>query len=188
MLALLLALAALAGAATSAPAVPTLYGFTMKRLDGPEQSLAAYRGEVLLLVNTASKCGFTPQYEALEKLYERRRERGFAVLGFPSNDFRQQEPGSDAEIAEFCKANYGVSFPMFSKIEVRGQDAPPLYRWLTGLPDPVGGPVKWNFQKYLIDRSGAVVARFDPAVPPDDPALLARIDSLLGAPRPVAEP
>jgi glutathione peroxidase len=182
MLALLLMLAASSGVGAAAPGSP-LYGFTMKRLDGAEQSLADYRGQVLLLVNTASKCGFTPQYEGLEKLYEHHRESGFAVLGFPSNDFRQQEPGSDSEIARFCKASYGVSFPMFSKIEVRGDGAHPLYRWLTGLPDPVGGPVKWNFQKYLVDRSGAVVARFDPAVPPDDPALLARIDSLLAAPR-----
>ena len=186
MLAQLLMLAASVGVAAPAPANPTstFYGFTMKRLDGPEQSLADYRGQVLLVVNTASKCGFTPQYEALEKLYEGRRERGFAVLGFPSNDFRQQEPGRDAEIARFCKANYGVSFPMFSKIAVRGDGEHPLYRWLTALPDPIGGPVKWNFQKYLVDRSGAVVARFDPAVPPDDAKLVVRIDSLLSAPPP----
>jgi glutathione peroxidase len=159
----------------------TVYAFRARRLDGPEQGLDDYRGRVLLLVNTASRCGFTPQYEGLEALYQRHRERGFAVLGFPSNDFGEQEPGSDAEIARFCKANYGVEFPMFSKIAVTGDAAHPLYRWLAALPDPVGGPVRWNFQKYLVDRRGRVVARYDSRVSPDDPALLSRLEALLAA-------
>jgi glutathione peroxidase len=153
---------------------------TMRRLDGREQKLSDYQGKVLLLVNVASRCGLTPQYEGLESLYDRYRERGFAVLGFPANDFAGQEPGSDAEIAEFCKLNYGVSFPMFSKISVKGAEQHPLYRSLTSLPAPIGGEVEWNFQKYLVDRSGKVVAKYSPRVAPDDPKLAAEIETLLG--------
>ena len=143
-------------------------GFEMNRLDGRKESLDAYRGQVLLLVNVASKCGLTPQYEGLEALYERYRERGFAVLGFPANDFAGQEPGTDAEIATFCRATYGVEFPMFSKITVKGDGQHPLYRKLTGLPEPIGGDVEWNFQKYLVAHDGTVVARFTPRTQPDD--------------------
>jgi glutathione peroxidase len=153
--------------------------FTMRRLDGTEERLADYRGRVLLLVNVASRCGLTPQYAGLEALYERYRERGFAVLGFPANDFAGQEPGSDAEIAQFCATRYGVRFPMFSKISVKGAGTHPLYRELTSLPPPIGGEVQWNFQKYLVDRRGEVVARFDPRTSPDDPSLVARIEALL---------
>ena len=134
-------------------------------------------------MNVASKCGLTPQYEGLEKLYERYRDRGFAVLGFPSNDFAGQEPGSEAEIAEFCRRSYGVTFPMFSKITVKGEGRHPLYRALTGLPAPIGGEVQWNFQKYLVDRKGDVVARFDPRTAPDDPALVKQVEELLGQPQ-----
>jgi glutathione peroxidase len=134
----------------------------------------------------ASRCGYTPQYEGLEALYDRYRERGFAVLGFPSNDFGGQEPGSNAEIAKFCRATWGVRFPMFAKIRVRGEGQHPLYRWLTGLPAPLGGPIEWNFQKFLVDRGGRVVARFAPAVRPDDPSLVARIEALLGEPAPAS--
>ena len=111
--------------------------------------------------------------------YDRYHERGFTVLGFPSNDFGNQEPGSAEEIGRFCQANYGVEFPMFSKVRVRGDDAHPVYRYLTSRPEPIGGPVKWNFQKYLVDRSGNVVARFDSGVTPSDPALTSRIEQLL---------
>ncbi|NNL68272.1 MAG: glutathione peroxidase [Myxococcales bacterium] len=151
----------------------------MKRITGEPQDLADYKGRVVLIVNVASKCGLTPQYEGLEKLYEARKDQGFVVLGFPANEFAGQEPGSDAEIAEFCRSTYGVRFPMFSKIVVKGPGMHPLYRKLTGMPAPIGGPVKWNFQKYLVDRKGEVVARFDPSVAPDEPALTRRIDALL---------
>jgi glutathione peroxidase len=157
--------------------------FTLPRIDGSPQPLEQYRGQVLLVVNVASRCGLTPQYEGLEALHDRYRERGFAVLGFPANDFASQEPGTDAQIAEFCRSTYGVRFPMFSKIHVRGDEIHPLYRVLTSQPEPVGGPVEWNFQKYLIDREGRVVEKFSPRVPPEDPGLVARIESLLEAGR-----
>jgi len=154
---------------------------TMRRLDGREQDLGEYRGRVVLIVNTASRCGYTPQYAGLQALYERYAERGLVILGFPSNDFAGQEPGNDEEIRSFCKLNYGVEFPMFSKIHVRGEDKHPLYARLTALPAPLGGEVEWNFQKFLLDRSGRVVARFSPATAPDDPALVSRIEGLLGS-------
>jgi len=153
--------------------------FSLKRIDGSAQDLGEYRGQVLLLVNVASKCGLTPQYEGLESLYEKYRDRGFAVLGFPSNDFAGQEPGSEAEIADFCRSTYGVKFPMFSKITVKGDGKHPLYQKLTGLPAPIGGEVQWNFQKYLVNRRGEVVAKFDPRTKPDDPALVAQLGTLL---------
>lgn len=171
-----------AAARAEAPRSPL--DFTLPRIDGTPQPLADYRGRVLLLVNVASKCGYTPQYEGLEALYERYRERGFEVLGFPSNDFKGQEPGTNAEIAEFCRSTYGVQFPMFAKLHVRGPDAHPLYRMLTGLPEPVGGPVEWNFQKYLVDRRGEVAARYAPATEPGAPELVAAIERLLDAPQP----
>ncbi len=169
-----------------AGAAPTdsLLGLEARRLDGRTEPLDRYRGEVLLVVNTASRCGYTPQYEGLQALYDRYRDRGFSVLGFPSNDFGAQEPGSDAQIGAFCRANYGVSFPMFSKVAVRGADAHPVYAYLTSLPAPVGGPVQWNFQKYLVDRRGKVVARYPSRVTPQDPALVAELERLLAEPRP----
>ena len=153
--------------------------YKMKRLDGSEQSLRDYQGQVLLLVNVASKCGLTPQYDGLEKLYGKYKAKGFAVLGFPANDFMGQEPGTDDQIADFCRSTYGVDFPMFSKITVKGEGKHPLYQELTGMPAPIGGEVAWNFQKYLVDRKGAVVAKFDPRTAPDDPALVAQIEELL---------
>ena len=188
------ALALLAGlAAAPAPAEPPgtraggdavaeenyVLDYQMNRLDGSSQNLSDYRGQVLLLVNVASKCGLTPQYEALEALYDRYGERGFSVLGFPANDFAGQEPGSDAQIADFCRSTYGVRFPMFSKITVKGDGQHPLYRELTSLPAPIGGEVQWNFQKYLVNRRGEVVAKFDPRTAPDDPALTAKLEALL---------
>ena len=175
-------------AAAAGDAEPTagLYAFEAKRLDGQLEKLDRYRGQVLLIVNTASRCGYTPQYEALQALYEEKRDRGLVVLGFPSNDFGNQEPGSDRQIGEFCKLNYGVDFPMFSKVEVGGPDAHPVYAYLTSQPKPVGGPVAWNFQKYLVDRDGRVVSKFESRVKPDDPKLVSAVDALLASPKPTA--
>jgi glutathione peroxidase len=162
---------------------PQVLDFKMRSLQGPERDLSEFRGDVVMIVNVASRCGLTPQYKGLQQLFDRYRERGFVVLGFPANDFRGQEPGTDAEIREFCKANYGVTFPMFSKIQVTGEGIHPLYQRLTAQPEPVGGPVQWNFQKYLVDRSGNVVARFGPRTEPLDAALVARLEALLAEPR-----
>lgn len=156
-------------------------GFVMKDIDGDEQDLEQYRGKVVLMVNVASKCGLTPQYEALEALYRAHKDEGLVVLGFPANDFMGQEPGTELEIKAFCTGTYDVTFPMFSKIHVLGKEQHPLYQKLTGQPEPVGGPVKWNFQKYLVDRDGNVVERFSPRTKPDDPALTARLEELLAA-------
>lgn len=159
----------------------TLYDFALERIDGRPESLSAYRGQVLLIVNVASKCGFTPQYEGLEALYDRYRERGFAVLGFPANDFLGQEPGTNEEIAEFCRATWSVEFPMFAKISVKGEQKHPLYRFLTSRPAPIGGEIEWNFQKFLVDREGRIVERFAPATRPEHPRVVGRIESLLAA-------
>lgn len=153
--------------------------FTMQRIDGTEEPLERYRGNVLMLVNVASKCGLTPQYAALQALYERYRDRGFEILGFPANDFMGQEPGTNEEIAAFCDLNYGVTFPLFAKISVKGEGMHPLYRALTSLPAPLGGDVLWNFQKYLVDRDGNVVAKFDLRTPPDAPEVIEAIEQLL---------
>lgn len=151
--------------------------FTMKRLDGKEQSLADYRGKVLLMVNVASYCGNTPQYKGLQELYMRYHDRGFEVLGFPANNFGAQEPGSDKEIAQFCEANYSVSFPMFSKISVKGSDIHPLYAQLT--TSPAGGAVTWNFQKFLVNKKGEVAAKFSPSTQPTDAGVTAKVEELL---------
>lgn len=140
-----------------------------------------FAGDVLLIVNTASKCGFTPQYEGLEAMHEKYAGRGFAVVGFPSNDFMGQEPGSEKQIQEFCTLTYGVKFPMFEKVHVRGADATPLYQALAAT---TGQAPQWNFHKYLVDRSGKVVASFGSKTTPDDPKLVARIEQLLAAPKP----
>lgn len=146
----------------------TAYDFEATSIDGAEQNLADYRGQVLLVVNTASKCGFTPQYEGLEELYRTYAERGLVVLGFPCNQFYGQEPGDADEIANFCSTTYDVSFPMFAKIDVNGDDAHPLYRWLKGEHGGVlGDRIKWNFTKFLVDRDGNVVKRYAPATKPD---------------------
>jgi len=155
--------------------------FEMDRLEGGAEPLEDYKGDVVLMVNTASRCGLTPQYEGLQALYETYQDQGFTILGFPANNFMGQEPGTDEEIAQFCERNYGVTFPMFSKISVKGDDQHPLYARLTGLPEPLGGPVQWNFQKYLVDRDGRVVAKFSPRVGPDDPRLIEQLEALLGA-------
>jgi glutathione peroxidase len=150
---------------------------TMHRIDGTPQPLSAYRGQVVLVVNVASKCGLTKQYAALETLYAGKKDEGLVVLGFPANDFMGQEPGTNEEIAAFCSTEYGVTFPMFQKIVVTGDDAHPLFRALTAQSE---APT-WNFTKYLLDREGNLVHRFDPRTTPDDPALRAEIDRLLSA-------
>ena len=146
----------------------SIYDFSAQLGTGAQGQLADYRGKVLLLVNVASKCGFTPQYIGLQKLYEQFRLRGFEILGFPCDQFGHQEPGSDAEIATFCNRTYGVTFPIFAKIEVNGKNAHPLFRWLKqqkrGL---LGNAIKWNFTKFLIDRSGDVRGRFAPTTKPE---------------------
>ena len=154
--------------------------YTLERLGGGEQSLDGYRGKVLLLVNVASDCGNTPQYKTLQEMYQRYQSKGFEVLGFPANNFGAQEPGTDKEIAAFCEVEYGVTFPMFSKISVKGKDIHPLYAEMTSQPKPLGGDVTWNFQKYLADRQGNVVAKFSASSSPDDGALVAKLEELLG--------
>jgi glutathione peroxidase len=145
----------------------TIYDLAAVRNDGHEESLADYRGKVLLIVNTASKCGFTPQYQGLEELYRRSRESGFEILAFPCDQFAHQEPGSDQEILSFCQTNFGVTFPVFRKIEVNGAKAHPLFRFLKDrAPGLLGKSIKWNFTKFLVDRQGNVVKRFAPRTPP----------------------
>ena len=157
----------------------TLYDFTAQDISGREVPIADYRDKVLLIVNTASKCGFTPQYEGLEELYRDLSGRGLAVLGFPCNQFGAQEPGDAAEIADFCKLTYDVSFPMFAKIDVNGPKASPLYEWLKSrAPGLLGSKaIKWNFTKFLIDRRGEVAARFAPTTTPA--AIRKEIEALL---------
>jgi glutathione peroxidase len=156
-------------------------GYTMNRIDGTPEALETYKGKVVLMVNVASKCGLTGQYEGLEALFKEHAEAGLVVLGFPANDFLGQEPGSNEQIAEFCSTKYGVTFPMFEKITVKGDKAHPLYLQLAREMEDQGGQPSWNFTKYLVDRSGNVVARFDPRTKPDDDRLVARIKELLDA-------
>jgi glutathione peroxidase len=153
----------------------------LTRLDGSPASLADFDGQALLVVNVASKCGFTPQYAGLEALYERYRHRGLTVLGFPSNQFGSQEPGTAEEIAEFCSLTYGVTFPMFAKTDVNGPERHPLFERLTRTADAEGkaGDVAWNFEKFLVSPAGEVVARFRTSVAPDDPAVLEAVESVL---------
>ena len=148
----------------------TAYDFNATALDGQPVDLARYRGKALLIVNTASACGFTPQYQGLEELQRRYADQGLVVLGFPCNQFGRQEPGSEAEIGAFCEKNYGVTFPMFAKIDVNGDDAHPLFRFLKGEKPGVLGTeaIKWNFTKFLVDRDGAVVKRYAPATKPEE--------------------
>lgn len=156
-------------------------GYTKKLIDGTDKNLADYKGKVIVIVNVASKCGYTPQYEQLEKLYSEKKDSGLVILGFPANNFGSQEPGTNKEIAEFCKANYDVQFPIFEKISVKGDDQDPLYRQLAAQPAPIGGDPKWNFTKFVVDKSGRVVARFEPKVRPDDKDFVAKVDELLSA-------
>jgi len=153
--------------------------FTMNRIDGTSEALEKYKGKVVLIVNVASQCGLTPQYAQLEELYEQKKDDGLVILGFPANNFGGQEPGSNDEIHEFCTGNFGVTFPMFEKISVKGEDKHPLYKLLSTQPEPLGGEPTWNFTKYLVDRSGHVVAHFDPRITPTDPQIVDVIDEYL---------
>lgn len=162
---------------TSAAAA-SVYEFTMNDIDGKSVKLDSYKGKVLLIVNVASRCGYTPQYEGLQKIYDKYKSQGLVVLGFPANNFMGQEPGSDAEIKQFCSTKYNVSFPIFSKISVKGGDIHPLYQYLTQNANPPG-EVKWNFAKFLIGKDGKIVARFDSGVKPESAELISAIESSL---------
>ena len=159
----------------------TIYDFTAKTIDGDERALRDYAGKALLVVNVASQCGLTPDYAGLQELYANFRDRGLVVLGFPCNQFGTQEPGSAAEIKTFCETRYGVTFPMFAKIDVNGQSRHPLYAFLTGQPTQPDGPgdIQWNFAKFLIDRSGKVAARFAPATAPVSDEVVKAIETVL---------
>ncbi len=159
----------------------TIFDFSVDTIDGKSVSLSEYKGSVVMIVNVASKCGFTPQYEGLQELYEQYKERGFTILGFPANNFMWQEPGSDEEIKSFCKINYGVTFPMFSKISVKGKDIHPLYEFLTSTetnPD-YSGKITWNFNKFLIGRDGSIINRFDSKVEPKSDEVIKAIEEAL---------
>lgn len=158
----------------------SIYDFELNSLSGDEISLSEFEGNVLLIVNTASECGYTPQYKELQELYETYNDEGFYVLGFPANNFGGQEPGSDEEIAQFCELNYGVTFPMFSKISVKGDDQHPLYNYLTQADNPdFTGEIGWNFEKFLIDRNGNIVRRFKSNVTPTGDELTDSLKELL---------
>jgi glutathione peroxidase len=180
----------------------SIYDFSVRRIDGTDAKLKEYGGKVLLIVNVASKCGLTPQYDALEKVHEKYHDQGFEVLGFPANEFGAQEPGSNAEIQEFCRANFGVKFPMFEKIVVKGDGQHPLYAFLTTTKPEIETPadpafeaklkgygitrankndILWNFEKFLVNREGRIAARFNPDVTPDDPVITKAIEAALKA-------
>lgn len=161
--------------------VPAALNFKMKRLDGKPANLGDYQGKVVLMVNVASQCGLTPQYEALEGLHEKFSDKGLAILGFPANEFGKQEPGTDDDISTFCKQNYGVKFDMFSKVVVKGEGQCPLYKFLTSKETnpKFAGDIKWNFEKFLIGRNGEVVARFEPKVKPDSEEVVGAIEAEL---------
>jgi glutathione peroxidase len=157
-----------------------IYTFTLNSIDGAPAPLANYKGKVVLVVNVASQCGYTPQYSALEATYEKYKDQGFVILGFPANNFGAQEPGTNEEIKTFCTRKYSVTFPMYSKISVKGPDQAPLYAYLTKDTGPgITGEIKWNFTKFLVDRNGNVVQRFEPAVTPDSKEVIAAIEKQL---------
>ena len=184
--ALLLAALAVPSFAASKPsskpeaAPQSLYDMTAKGNDGKPVALSRYKGKVALVANTASKCGFTPQYKQLQALYDKYKDRGLVVLGFPSNDFLRQEPGTDAEIKKFCEVNYGVTFPLFAKDHVKGEETQPVFRFLkaseAGSKD---GEIGWNFTKFLVDKDGRVAARFSSKVKPDAPEVIEKLEALL---------
>lgn len=188
--AVVIAVAALTACGTEAKGEPVnILRHTMKDIEGNDVNLSDYLGKVVLIVNVASKCGFTDQYGPLEALYKKYKDQGFVILGFPSNDFLRQEPGTDQEIKAFCTLNYGVTFPMFSKIAVRGKDEAPLYQDLTEKktnPNFSGG-IKWNFTKFLIGKDGTVVDRFAPTTKPDADKVIAAIDKALAVPEKSAQ-
>ena len=161
-------------------AASSIYDFTLPSIDGKPMPLADFKGKVILVVNVASRCGFTPQYTALESVYEKYKDQGFVILGFPANNFGGQEPGTNAEIKTFCSAKYSVTFPLYGKVSVKGDDQTPLYKYLTTSANPsFAGDIKWNFTKFLVDRNGKVVQRFEPQTTPDSPEVLAAIEKAL---------
>ena len=157
-------------------AASNIHEFTLNSIDGKPAPLSAYDGKVVLLVNVASRCGYTPQYTGLEALYEKYKDKGLVILGFPANNFGAQEPGTNEEIKTFCSTKYNVTFPMYSKVSVKGSDITPLYKFLT---ETKGGDVKWNFTKFLADKHGNVVGRFESAITPDSPELVSAIEAAL---------
>ena len=161
----------------------TVYDFTLNSIDGQPAPLAAYKGKVVLLVNVASKCGYTPQYSALESTYEKYKDRGFVIVGIPANNFGAQEPGSNQEIKTFCSSKFHVTFPMMAKVSVKGDDITPLYQFLTDKSShpQSGGEIKWNFTKFLIGQDGRVIARFEPEITPDSPQVTSAIEEALAS-------
>jgi len=158
----------------------SVYDFTLPAIDGANAPLNQYKGKVLLLVNVASKCGYTPQYAGLEALYEKYKDQGLVVIGFPANNFGAQEPGTNEEIKSFCTRTYHVTFPMYAKVSVKGDDKTPLYQYLTQEANPsTNGEIGWNFTKFLVDRNGKVIARFDSKIKPDDPELTGSVEKAL---------
>jgi len=165
----------------AAHAADSVYDIPLKDIDGKDASLKPYKGQVILVVNVASKCGFTPQYTALEALYKKYTLEGLVICGFPCNQFGKQEPGTDSEIKEFCTSKYNVTFPMFDKLEVNGENRHPLYVWLAGKDSPFPGDIHWNFTKFLIGRDGKIVNRFDSKVKPDSEEVTKAIEAALAA-------
>ncbi len=161
----------------------SIYEFTMNDIDGNPVTFEIFRNKVILIVNVASKCGFTPQYNGLQELYQEFKDEGFFILGFPANNFLSQEPGTNSEIKQFCSLNYNVSFPMFSKISVKGNDMSPLYEFLTDKETnpEFSGKIKWNFTKFLVDRTGNIIDRFSPMTRPDSKKVKRRIGQLLAS-------
>lgn len=160
---------------------PSVYDFTLNSIDGVPTPFSSLKGKVVLLVNVASRCGYTPQYAGLESLYEQHKDQGFVIVGIPANNFMSQEPGTNAEIKTFCKSKYDVKFPIMAKVSVKGDDKTPLYQYLTSKQQnpKTGGDIQWNFTKFLIGRDGQILARFEPAVRPADPALVSALQSAL---------
>lgn len=166
---------------TALSAASVIHEFALKSIDGQEVPLAEFKGKVVLIVNVASRCGFTPQYAGLEALYNKYKDKGFVVLGFPANNFLWQEPGTNEEIKAFCSTKYHVTFPIFAKVSVRGADKTPLYQFLTDKKanPSTGGEIRWNFTKFLADRNGKVIARFGSGVAPESPELISAIEAAL---------
>jgi glutathione peroxidase len=161
-------------------AASSIYSFTLPSIDGQPMPLADFKGKVILVVNVASRCGFTPQYTGLEALYKKYKDQGFVILGFPANNFGGQEPGTNQEIKTFCSTKYSVTFPIYAKVSVKGDDQTPLYQYLTKEADPTHtGDIKWNFTKFLVDRNGHVVQRFESAVTPDSPDVVSAVEKAL---------
>lgn len=160
----------------------SVYDYTLNSIDGQPAPFAAFKGKVLMLVNVASRCGYTPQYSALESVYEKYKDKGLVIVGVPANNFGAQEPGTNEEIKTFCTRKYNVQFPMMSKVSVKGSDTAPLYQYLTDtkLNPKTGGEIKWNFTKFLVDRQGNIISRFEPEVTPDSPQVISAIEGALG--------